>query len=223
VTSVPAGTRIPAPHAFDAALRTGAGALVGLGSGPVRVPVRRWTGDVSRSDRAVLRHCHGRVIDLGCGPGRMAEELRRLGHPVLGVDLSADAVRRTRARGVHAVRGDVLLPLPGEGVWDTALLADGNVGIGGDPVRLLERVHSLVRPGGTVVVDLAPPGCGLGIHEVWLVVDEMHSHPFPWAVVGVDAVDAVVEPTGLAVRSTHSWRDRWFAVLARPEEDPWAA
>ena len=41
-------------------------------------------------------------------------------------------------RGGAALRRDVFAPLPGEGRWYTALLADGNVGIGGDPVALLQ-------------------------------------------------------------------------------------
>ena len=53
---------------------------------------------------------------------------------------------------------DVFGPLPGEGRWDTALLADGNIGIGGDPVALLARVRELLAPEGRVVVDLAAPG-----------------------------------------------------------------
>ena len=54
------------------------------------------------------------------------------------------------------VRRDVLGPLPGEGTWDHVLLADGNIGIGGDPLRLLHRAAHLLRPGGTVLVETDP-------------------------------------------------------------------
>ena len=52
-----------------------------------------------------------------------------------------------------ALRRSVFDELPGEGRWPTVLLIDGNIGIGGDPVRLLRRVRELVAPGGTVVVE----------------------------------------------------------------------
>ncbi|MDP9442781.1 MAG: hypothetical protein M3P34_11540, partial [Actinomycetota bacterium] len=48
--------------------------------------------------------------------------------------------------------------LPGEGRWATALLIDGNIGIGGDPVALLRRVAELLRPAGVVLVELDAPG-----------------------------------------------------------------
>ena len=51
------------------------------------------------------------------------------------------------------VRRDLFGPLPGEGTWAHVLLADGNIGIGGDPLRLLRRAARLLRPGGTVLVE----------------------------------------------------------------------
>ena len=141
-----------------------------------RLPVSRWAGRVTRGDRFVLERCRGATLDLGCGPGRLAAELAARGHEVLGVDLAPAAVARARHRGIRALQRDVFGALPHEGRWDTALLADGNIGIGGDPVALLRRARRLVHAGGRVVVDLAAPGTGLRVHRLhllrrWAVVD----------------------------------------------------
>jgi len=41
------------------------------------------------------------VLDVGCGTGEQALLLARLGHPVLGVDLAAEAIRRARAKAAE--------------------------------------------------------------------------------------------------------------------------
>jgi len=103
--------------------------------------------------------------------------------------------------------------LPEEGTWGTALLADGNIGIGGDPARLLRRVRDLVAPGGRVVVDLAAPGSG--IRHRWARIRTVHhtSRPFRWAEVAADAVEPLARAAGLARIERHDHRGRWFAVL----------
>lgn len=103
-----------------------------------RLPVHNWLGGRRADrqfDRAVLALCHGPTIDLGCGPGRLVADLIRRGVPALGVDQSATAVELARRSGAPALRRDVFDPLPGTGRWQTVLLADGNVGLGGDPIR----------------------------------------------------------------------------------------
>jgi hypothetical protein len=50
----------------------------------------------------------------------------------------------------------VFEPLPGEGRWQSALLLDGNVGIGGDPSKLLARIRQLLAPDGLLYVEAAP-------------------------------------------------------------------
>ena len=86
--------------------------------------------------------CTGPTIDLGCGPGRLVARLVERGVPALGVDQSATAVGLARRSGAPALRRDVFEPLPGTGRWQTVLLADGNVGLGGDPWRVLRRAAS---------------------------------------------------------------------------------
>lgn len=210
-------SRVPVTAApiqfFGAALRGVPCQVLGLEPGTNAMATHRWTGPADVSDRMLLSQCVGDTIDLGCGPGRMAEALAGRGLRVLGVDLSSEAVRQARNRGVDVVQRDIFGPLPRESRWGTALLADGNIGIGGDPGRLLTRVRGLVAPGGRVVLDLAPPGTGLRRHTLRLSVGGRSSHPFPWAVLGVDAVRAVALEADLLLSSVLEWHGRWFAVL----------
>jgi SAM-dependent methyltransferase len=209
-------------EAFTSALR-GAHTRVAHSSGRASsvLPMGTWTGPADGDDHALLDLCEGSTLDVGCGPGRLTHELVRRGHHALGVDLVAEAVHLTRRRGVDAVVADVFDPVPREGDWSTVLLADGNVGIAGDPTRLLRRVRELIRPGGRAVVEVAAPGTGSS--SGWSTIEVPHgrSRPFRWAFLALDDVAAVAVAAGLALVSVHrlSALDdprpaRWATVLA---------
>ena len=184
---------------------------------PQPLPTHAWLAAAGAADHALLAHCHGPTIDIGCGPGRMSEALALAGHAVLGIDVVPEAVRQTRTRGVQALRRSVFDAVPGEGRWHTALLADGNIGIGGDPVALLERARDLVVPHGRVVVDVAPWGTGVVTRHVMLETSHGRSGEFPWTAVGADAIQAVASAAGLGRAKEHRYGDRRWAVIgARP-------
>jgi hypothetical protein len=134
---------------------------------------------------------------------------------VLGVDLSRAAIEVARAGGAPVHHGDVFGPVPRAGTWATALLLDGNIGIGGDPAVLLARVATLLTARGTVLVELDPPGAGLSTVAVRLDDGRLVSDAFAWARVGVDAVGPPASAAGLRVSATWDDAGRWFAQLAR--------
>lgn len=184
------------------------------------LPVRRWHGAPEPAVEAVAARCAGPAIDLGCGPGRLTVALARRGLVTLGVDISAEAVRLTRARGVAALRRDVFDPLPGEGRWAHALLIDGNIGIGGNPVGLLRRCAVLLAADGTLLVEVEPPGTGLWRGRAQVMSGVPGRTPrrgpeLPWARVGVDALGRTAATAGLRVADTFRCGPRWFAELAR--------
>lgn len=129
--------------------------------------------------------------------------LGRLGPVVLGVDVVREAVSQTRARGGAALRRDIFDRLPGEGRWQTALLADGNVGIGGDPLAMLLRACELVEVQGRTVVELAGPGVPPGSNWAVLRCGGVRSAPFRWATIGVDDIHALAEEAGYAEVDVH--------------------
>lgn len=177
------------------------------------LPMRDWRSPASPLDQLLLDHCRDTTVDIGSGPGRMSAYLARRGHCVLGVDIVREAVYQTRRRGVAALRRDIFDPMPGEGEWDTALLADGNIGIGGAPVLLLRRCAQLLRKGGRVVCDLAEPGTGVRVHDAHIATSEKVSTTFPWAEVGPDAIYTLAASSGLKVQHVGERAQHWFAVL----------
>lgn len=120
------------------------------------VPAAFWfRQDFDPLEVAGLEECRGHVLDVGAGTGVHALALQRRGLRVTAIDVVPACVEIMRARGVHdAVTADIF-DLAG-GRFDTVLcLCNGldKVGRLSNLVPFLERLRTLVAPGGLLVAD----------------------------------------------------------------------
>ncbi|MYW65527.1 methyltransferase domain-containing protein [Streptomyces sp. SID8379] len=208
----------PRPWSADPyadALRTGRGPLHLRRDDGWLLPldVERWCTRADSVDRALLDLCEGAVLDVGCGPGRLVAELAARGTPALGIDVSEAAVAHTAHRGGQALLRSVFAPLPGEGRWGTVLLADGNVGIGGDPRALLTRAAQLLAPGGMLIAETAPFDVDERVRVRIVGGDAAETDPFPWARIGTPALLRAARPQRWRPVAQWSADGRCFVAL----------
>jgi SAM-dependent methyltransferase len=183
----------------------------------VPLPVEDWLranpGEHSPGDKSLLDRCEGPTLDIGSGPGRLTVALAERGVPALGIDITPYAVGLARSSGAMVLLRDVFDRVPGTGRWATVLLADGNIGIGGDPAALLRRVGELLASHGRALVELDAPGRPLRREKVRLSHNGLVSSWFPWAYVGADDIADVATEAGLSEVETWSIDGRWFACI----------
>ncbi len=180
--------------------------------------VDMWEGPATAEDLAMLEGVLPAVLDIGCGPGRIAAALACSGLPSLGIDVSPSALSSATSLGAIVLERSVFDPLPGEGRWGSVLLLDGNIGIGGDPVYLLRRVRELLAPDGTAVIEVEPPGRSLVRDEVRLRGPAGDPGPwFDWAWVGADSIAGLAATAGFASCCVQRYGDRHVARLSPVE------
>ena len=180
----------------------------------------RWHAEPTPGEERLVDAMAGPVLDVGCGPGRFVVALARRGTVALGVDPAPAAVALCRSRGAPVLQKSVFDALPGQGRWRTVLLADGNIGIGGDPERLLRRCGELLAADGTAVVEVEPPtGAGGGWRPYRARLERGRSRGpwFSWAVVGADAIAGLAQEAGLSLLRLDriATEGRCFAHLGR--------
>ena len=199
---------------YDEAL---AGAPVrALGPHAPLLDIPRWQAAPDSVDREILARCEAPVLDVGCGPGRLVGELAVRGIPALGIDISREAVAQTRSRGAAVLHRGVDSRLPGEGRWGTALLMDGNVGIGGRPDLLIRRCAELVSPRGLVMVEAdADPWVDDRAPVLLVAGDGRRAEPLPWARIGTMALRRIAHEAGLDVVDESQMEGRVFIALRR--------
>lgn len=103
-----------------------------------------------------------RILDAGCGPGRVSGQLAERGHDVVGVDVDPELIAAARAdhpgpRWVVADLADLDLAAHGEpGRFDAALLVGNVLAFVAEhsEQRVLASVARHVREDGLVVVGL---------------------------------------------------------------------
>lgn len=98
---------------------------------------------------------NARVLDLGCGTGRIAHPLIALGHPVTAVDFSADML--AHVRGAETVQAEIAgLDLGRR--FDVVLMASHLVNTPDDGERhaLLAAAARHLAPTGQLIAELYP-------------------------------------------------------------------
>jgi SAM-dependent methyltransferase len=149
--------------------------------------------DPEPGDASLVERCQGPTLDVGAGQGRLTVALAERGIPALGIDVTPGAVRDARSSGAVTLLRDVFGHIPGAGRWRTVLLADGAIGIGGDPAALLRRIGDLLAPQGRALVEVQPPG---------------DDDP-----AGADQIGELAHGAGMELRELWTASGRWFAAL----------
>jgi SAM-dependent methyltransferase len=188
---------------------SGSGALLDLDFG-------KWNRDADEVDLSLVRHARGPLLDIGCGPGRMVRAAGEAGLVALGLDVSPEVVVQARRSGAAVALGSVFDRVPAEGLWRTALLIDGNVGIGGDVAALLTRCREILAESGKLVVELHTDDDRDHSYNATVVDAEgSQSGAFPWAEVGLTRLREIADASGFTIDRAFTAGGRRFCRLIR--------
>jgi SAM-dependent methyltransferase len=179
------------------------------------------------------------VMDLGCGPGRIAGPLVALGHAVTGVDNGAGMIAALPP-GVEGVVADAASVRLGR-AFDCVLLASHLVDDPDVGALFVATATAHLAPGGCVIGETYPPGwdpgAALGVRSslgdatvelVAAALDGQHlravarygvdgrtwEQPFEAVVLDQGALDALLDGAGLRFDAWLS-RPGWFRAVAR--------
>jgi SAM-dependent methyltransferase len=122
---------------------------------PVEVYRRLPEGDAASLVHSAIP-AHSTILDLGCGVGRIARGLSRLGHRVTGVD-NEPAMLRELPSDVEGVLGDVE-SVRLQRTFDVVLLASHFLNAVEEVPALLATARAHLPAGGTLVAEVYPPG-----------------------------------------------------------------
>ncbi|HEY1826709.1 MAG TPA: methyltransferase domain-containing protein [Acidimicrobiales bacterium] len=113
------------------------------------------------SERQALRFVRGRALDVGCGAGRVALHLQAAGYEVTGIDLSPNAIKAARRRGLRDLRQVSAEELtPDLCDVNTIILFGNNFGMFGGPQRIrrvLTGWAAVAAPGTRLLAESTTP------------------------------------------------------------------
>jgi len=98
--------------------------------------------------------CYGKVLDVGAGVGSHALLLQQMGIDVTAIDISADAVKIMKQRGVKkAFKQNIFLTTE---KYDTLLFLMNGIGLTGTLAgfnNFLKQAKALIKPNGQLLFD----------------------------------------------------------------------
>jgi SAM-dependent methyltransferase len=197
-------------------------------------PFRRWEAH----ERQGLRFARGRVLDAGCGSGRVARELQRRGRDVVGIDLSPLAIEAARRLGVRDARVLALAEVGAElGSFDSIVLYGNNLGLLESPAkaqRILRRLHAVTTPRGRIVGSSMDIAAGEDAdHRAYVARNVERGRPpgqvrlrvryrklvgpwFDWLFLATTELEALLTGSGWRIaRTLDATGDRYVAVIEK--------
>ena len=105
-----------------------------------------------------MRYVRGRVLDVGCGAGRVALHLQERGHDVVAIDVSPKAVEVARRRGVRDTRVMAFTEVSSRlGMFDTVVMMGNNFGLFARERRARHMLRRLRGMAGRIVATSNDP------------------------------------------------------------------
>jgi trans-aconitate methyltransferase len=144
-----------------------------------------------------------RILDLGCGDGRLTGRIATSGAEVVGVDASPAMVEAACRRGLDArVLSADALPFDSE--FD-AVFSNATLHWVLEPAKAIAGVYRALKPSGRFVAEFGGAGNVAGICDALAVVLGRRGHDFqalsPWYFPTPEEYSALLQAAGFGVEA----------------------
>jgi len=107
---------------------------------------------------------HGRLLEVGCGSGRMLRTMQKKGWDVVGVDPDPDAIKNAKAKGLIVYQGILADQGFNDDIFDAIVLSHVIEHVS-NPLDLLKECERILKPGGHLV--LITPNINSLCHQLY--------------------------------------------------------
>jgi len=163
-----------------------------------------------------------RILDLGCGDGKLTERIAASGAIVTAIDASAEMVSAARARGIAAELGAAESLPYSDGVFD-AVFSNAVLHWVRGQDEMMRQVRRVLRPGGRFAAEMGGHGNIAAIRVAFAAVLSRHGfaelgdrgnyYPTPEAYsrrlashgFAIEKIAHFPRPTPLGDRGMHGW------------------
>jgi SAM-dependent methyltransferase len=111
--------------------------------------------DMPKLEKEAMQLSKGKILDVGCGAGSHSLYLQEKGFKITAIDISENAIKACKLRGLQNARVQNLLALEEE-KFDTILLLMNGTGIFetlSETSKYLQKLKSLLSPNGQILID----------------------------------------------------------------------
>ena len=147
------------------------------------------------NQKLALSEVRGKVLDIGCGAGRVMFHLKKLGFDVTGIDISDQAITECKKKGFDAqlMSADNLAFEPN--IFTTIILYGNNFGILGERERIVSMLQSLLSittPDAVILAESRDPSTTDNpIHKKYHCKNKTEGKPIGLVRVRIKYHDAI--------------------------------
>ena len=110
-----------------------------------------WRADLDLQGFYLPAEPHGRLLEVGCGGGKMLKRMAELGWQVEGLDSDPIAVEKARGDGLQVHHGTLEAQEYPQSHFDAITMCHLIEHVY-HPLRLLEQCYRILKPGGSLVI-----------------------------------------------------------------------
>jgi cyclopropane fatty-acyl-phospholipid synthase-like methyltransferase len=167
-------------------------------------------------EQKALQLSKGKILDVGCGAGSHGLYLKEKGLDVTAIDISENAVKACRLRGLKNVKVQNILDLVSDEKFDTILLLMNGTGIFrtlAECSTYLQKLKSLLNSNGQILIDssdiiymydededgsfLVPANQYYGELVFTVSYKNEVDEPFPWLYMDYNTLQNAAHANGL--------------------------
>ena len=180
--------------------------------------------EMPKLEKKALQLCKGKVLDVGCGAGSHSFYLQEKGFEVTAIDISENAIKACKLRGLNDVRVQNILEVStdtseselAKQKFDTILLLMNGTGIFRtllETSNYLQKLKSLLNPNGQILIDssdiiymfdedtdgsyLVPADGYYGELTFTISYKNETEESFPWLYLDYNTLQNVAQSNGL--------------------------